>query len=278
MKSTPYCQFFTACLLVWGAVVAFPAQAGLFDDEEARKAILELRQRVEAVRQEADQKLNDQIRRSNEQSAARTSEDGTQMRRSLLELQNQIESLRGELANLRGQNEQVARDNQQLTRQIVEMQRQQKDVAATLEERLRKFEPAKVSVDGKEFVAEPSEKRDFDAALAIFRKGEFPLAQTAFVDFLRRYPQSGYAPSGLFWLGNAQYATRDYKEAIVNFRALLAQSPDHMRAPEAVLSIANCQLELKDTRGARKTLEDLTKAYPQSEASVAAKDRLTRLR
>lgn len=278
MKSTPYCQFFTACLLVWGAVVAFPAQAGLFDDEEARKAILELRQRVEAVRQEADQKLNDQIRRSNEQSAARSSEDGTQMRRSLLELQNQIESLRGELANLRGQNEQVARDNQQLTRQIVEMQRQQKDVAATLEERLRKFEPAKVSVDGKEFVAEPSEKRDFDAALAIFRKGEFPLAQTAFVDFLRRYPQSGYAPSGLFWLGNAQYATRDYKEAIVNFRALLAQSPDHMRAPEAVLSIANCQLELKDTRGARKTLEDLTKAYPQSEASVAAKDRLTRLR
>jgi TolA-binding protein len=82
----------------------------------------------------------------------------------------------------------------------------------------------------------------------------------------------------LFWLGNAQYATRDYKEAITNFRAMLAQAPDHVRAPEAALSIANCQIELKDARAARKTLEDLQKAYPQSEAAAAAKERVARLR
>jgi hypothetical protein len=39
--------------------------------------------------------------------------------------------------------------------------------------------------------------------------------------FVKRYPQSGYVPSALFWLGNAQYATRDYTEAITNFRSLL---------------------------------------------------------
>ncbi len=246
------------------------AMGGLFDDEEARKAILDLRQRAEAIRLEADQKLVEQGRR--------TAEENAQVRRSLLELQGQIETLRGEMASLRGLNEQAARDNQLLLRQLTDVQRQQKDAAQTFEDRVRKFEPTKVSVDGREFLADPAEKRDFDAALATFRKGDFALAQPAFVDFLRRYPQSGYAPSGLFWLGNAQYATRDYKEAVVNFRSLLAQAPDHMRAPEAVLSIANCQIELKDTRGARKTLEDLGKAYPQSEAAVAAKDRLARLR
>jgi tol-pal system protein YbgF len=250
------------------------ASAGLFDDEEARKAILDLRQKVEAMRLETDQKLTEQTRRSTERAA----EDTAQVRRSLLELQNQIESLRGEMANLRGQNEQLTRDNQLLQRQLADVQRQQKDAALALEDRVRKFEPSKVTVDGKEFLADPAEKRDFEAALAIFRKGEFAVAQPAFVDFLKRYPQSGYAPSALFWLGNAQYATRDYKEAIVNFRSLLAQAPDHLRAPEAVLSIANCQIELKDTRGARKTLEDLGKAYPQSEAAVAGKDRLARLR
>ena len=52
----------------------------------------------------------------------------------------------------------------------------------------------------------------------------------------------------------------------------------HARAPEAALSIANCQIELKDTRTARKTLEDLVRAYPQSEAAVAAKERLSRLK
>ncbi len=65
---------------------------------------------------------------------------------------------------------------------------------------------------------------------------------------------------------------------MINFRSLIAREPEHLRAPEAVLSIANCQIELKDSKGARKTLDDLIKAYPQSEAATAAKDRLTRLK
>ncbi len=50
------------------------------------------------------------------------------------------------------------------------------------------------------------------------------------------------------------------------------------RHPRRVLSIANCQIELKDTKAARRTLEDLTKAYPQSEAAQAGRERLSRLR
>jgi TolA-binding protein len=82
----------------------------------------------------------------------------------------------------------------------------------------------------------------------------------------------------LLWLGNAQYATRNYKEAITNFRSLLTAAPNHPRAPEAMLSIANCQIELKDTRAARTTLESLLKTYPQSEAAQAGKERLARLK
>ena len=158
------------------------------------------------------------------------------------------------------------------------IQRRQKDIAQGVDERLRKVEPSKVSVDGREFIADPNESREFEAALAIFRKGDFPAAQAAFAEFIKRYPQSGFRPTALFWLGNAQYANRDYRGAITNFRALLTASPDHPRAPEAVLSIANCQIELKDTTGARKSLDELVKAYPQSEAAVAARERLTRLR
>ena len=155
---------------------------------------------------------------------------------------------------------------------------QSPDIAQGVDERLRQFEPVKVAVDGKEFQADPAEKRDFEAALAVFRSGKFPEASTAFAGFVRQYPRSGFVPSARFWLGNAQYATREYKEAIGNFKQMLADAPGHARAPEAALSIANCQIELKDTRTARKTLEDLVRAYPQSEAAVAAKERLSRLK
>ena len=172
---------------------------------------------------------------------------------------------------MRGQDEQIARD-------LADVQKRQRDIAQGVDERLRRFEPVQVTVDGREFSADPAEQRDFEAALALFRQGNFAGAQGAFAEFIRKHPTSGYRPTALFWLGNAQYANRDYRGAIANFRALLQQAPDHPRAPEAVLSIANCQIELKDAASARRTLDDLVKAYPQSEAAVAARERLARLR
>ena len=238
---------------------AFNAHAGLFEDDEARRAILDLRQKVDAA----------QLRTAEE--VRRTTEDNAQLRRSLLDLSNQIEALRNELATMRGQNENLARN-------VAEMQRTQKDLTTGVDERLRKFEPGKVNVDGKEFVADPAEKQEFEAALATLRKGDFSGAQTGFVAFLKRYPQTGYRASSLFWLGNAQYALRNYRDAVTNFRSLVTAEPDHMRAPEAMLSMANCQVELKDTKSARKTLEDLIKAYPQAEAASVAKERLAKLK
>ena len=235
------------------------AHAGLFEDDEARKAILEMRLRLDV----SQSRLTEELRKANE--------DNAQLRRSLLDLSGQIELLRGELARMRGQGEQYARD-------LAEVQRTQKDLSLGVDERLRKFEPTKISVDGREFVADPAQKQEFDAALAVLRKGDFASAQTAFSNFLNRYPQSGFKAPALFWLGNAQYALRNYKDAITNFRLLVATDPEHVRAPEAVLAIANCQVELKDIKAARKTLEDLIKAYPQSEASTVANDRLSRLK
>ena len=235
------------------------ADAALFSDDEARKAILDLRQRADAQKA------------ATEAVEKRLTEENNQLRRSLLDLQNQIEALRTEQARLRGQAEQASRD-------IAEAQRRQAAQGQAMDERLRSVEPQKVALDGLEFMASPAEKRDFDAALAVFRSGDFAGAQAAFLDFAKRYPKSGYYPSALFWLGNAQYATTHYKEAITNFRLMLNLAPDHARAPEALLSIANCQIELKDPRAARKTLEDLIRLHPQSEAAQAAKERLAKLR
>jgi len=238
----------------------------LFDDNEARKAILDLRQKVDLQQQRVEAQ-----QQRNAEDLKKANDDNAQLRRSILDLSNQLEVLRAEIAKMRGQDEQLSRD-------VAEVQRKQKDVAQGVDERLRRFEPSKVTVDGKEFVATPAELREFEAALATLRRGEFAPAQTTFLEFIKRYPESGYRPSALFWLGNAQYALRAYREAIINFKSVIAIAPDHVRSPESALSIANCQVELKDTKSARKTLEDLIKVYPQSEAASVAKDRLTKLK
>jgi tol-pal system protein YbgF len=236
------------------------AQAALFSDDEARRAIIDLRARVE-----------------------RQGEEIRQIQRSLMDQQEQLESLRKESAQLRGEKEVLTQQltqqfTQQLTQELRKMQNSVKELSQGMDERLRKFEPVKVTADGVEFLADPAEIRAYDDAVADFRKGDFIAASASLGDFIRRYPKSGYATTTLFLLGNAQYANRDYKEAIRNFSVLFVSAPNHTRAPEAMLSVANCQLELKDIKAARKTFEEVIKIYPQTEASNAARERLSKLK
>ncbi|PZO20480.1 MAG: tol-pal system protein YbgF [Burkholderiales bacterium] len=250
----------TAAPWALSLAVLWPFQAhALFGDDEARKAIIELRQKVEANKQATDA------------AAAEAREGDAGTRRSLLELSNQIEQLRAELARLRGQNEQLARE-------VSELQRLQKDVQSGIDERLRQVEPLRIEYDGQTFTAAPAEKADFEAAMAQLRKSEFQPASVAYAAFMQRYPASGYMPSVLYWLGNAQYASRAYKEAMATHGRLVREFPAHVRTPEAMLAMANSQVELKDARAAKTTLESLVKAHPNSEAAAAARERLARLR
>ncbi|MDE2299760.1 MAG: tol-pal system protein YbgF, partial [Burkholderiales bacterium] len=194
-----------------------------------------------------------------------------QLKRGLLDLNSQLEQARADNATLRGQNE-------QLTRDVADLQRQQKDLQSSLVDSMRKLAPQKVTVDGKEFTVEPDEKRQYDDAMALLRKSDFAGAANALSAFRQRYPGSGYGESVLFWLGNAQYGNRQYKDAIAAFRALVTAAPDNPHAPEALLAIANCQAELKDAKSARRTIAELLKSYPKSEAAQAGKDRLASLK
>ena len=254
-------------LVAWACTGA--AQAQLFPDNEARKAIVEVRGTVERH----EKQLSDAAAAQASMAAVQKEllEQITQLKRSLLDLNNQIEQLRAELARQRGNDEQLARE-------VAELQRRQKDIAQGVDERIRKLEPQKVSVDGKEFLADTEEKRQYDEAFAQLRGGDFAAASAALMAFLRRWPESGYADSARFWLGNAQYGNREIKEASATFRAFLASAPQHARVPEALLALANCQAESKDTKGARATLGELLKKYPQSEAAQAGKERLAALK
>ena len=247
-------------LLSAALAAAFPAQA-LFADDEARKAIIELRNRVVQL-EEANKKLASQQELSDQLTA---------LRRSLAELANQNEQLRGEIARLRGANEQLSKD-------FSDTQRRLADQLASFDGRLKPLEPQSVTLDGKTFKVEPEEQRQYEAAMGLLRRGDFDEAATAYQAFLKRFSVSGYTDAVRFWLGNAQYGQRQYKEAIASFRGFVTASASHPRVPEALLAIGNCQIESKDLKAARRTLEELMKAHPGTEAAQAAKERLAGLK
>ncbi len=297
-----------ACGMALSALAVTAAHAGMFDDEEARKQILQLRSQTAESQRVLDQRIAEL------EAQARN--------RSIIDLFNQVETLKAEIARQRGQIE-------LLQNELENTQKRQRDLYVDLDGRMRKTEaqlaeqiaraaqaaaanaaaavavavpgtgtpsgnitapapgstpppnPADVS---RSFppasgmppsVVDPvAEQRAYDQGLEHFRAGRFAEAVTAFQLFTRTFPRSTLVPSAQYWIGNSLYAVRDFRGAINTQRQLIAQYPDSAKAPDALLNIATVQAELGDLQAARATLQEVASKYPASEAGAKARQRL----
>ena len=244
-----------ACSALVCAGFVLSAQAGVFDDDEARKAILDLRAKLDATQRDLSSRID-------KLEAAQQGQ---------IEIANQIEGLRQDMARLRGQLE-------LLTNEVATQEKRQRDFYTDLDGRLRKLEPQQVTVDGKTATVDQSEGRAYETALAQFKSSDFKGAIGSFDSFLRQYPDSPYAPAAQYWIGASYYAQRDYKGAIAAQQQLLKTWPESPRAADAMLNIASSQIDMGEKKTARKTLEQLIAAYPESQAAGVARDRLATLR
>jgi tol-pal system protein YbgF len=272
---------------------AWQAHAALFDDEEARKRIDEVKREQQAFARETDARLG------------RIEESVRNI--GVVELLRQIEALNAEVARLRGQIEVLANQNDQL-------QKKQRDFYLDLDSRMRRLEggaapasgsapatvpaaaamaapfaapPAAASVPAQVAATAPArtpaqlqaqEMRSYDAASNLFRKNDFAGAVNAFRAFVLEYPQSQLAPNAEYWIGISFANLKDYKNAVAVQEALLKNYPQSPKASDALLAIAAVQAEQGDVGSARNTLEDIIARFPASEAAGKARTRLAALK
>lgn len=235
--------------------IVLPAHAQLFGgDDEARKAILQIRGQIVTL-QQREQDLTARLDRMEN------------AQRNQLELVNQFEALRQENARLRGQIE-------TLSNELATLQKRNRDLYTDLDARVKKMEPQSVTVDGRTAAIDRNELAAYEGPLAQFRAGDFKGSLPGFQQFVTRYPGSAYAPAAQYWIGSAHYAMKDYKSAIAAHRMLVERYADSPRVPDALLSIAESQVQLGDRKSANATLTRIIKDFPETEAAKIARDRL----
>jgi tol-pal system protein YbgF len=262
-SARPLLYLFFALLGLAGS--AAPARAALFSDDDARKAILELRDTVAKSDREQRERLDALTKRIDE-LANRI--DAVQ--HGQLEAADRNDAANQEMARLRGVTEELRND-------LNNTQKRERDRYADLDTRLHKLEPADVSFDGKSATVSHDEQAAYDVAVAQFRSSDFRSAIHALDAFVARYPQSVYSASAQFWLGSSYYAVKDFPAAIAAQQYLLEHFPDSPRVPEALLNLAASQAELNDKKSARATLQRITKDYPNTEQARLAEERLSTL-
>ncbi|MEY3848442.1 MAG: hypothetical protein RL615_1432 [Pseudomonadota bacterium] len=186
-----------------------PSSFAFLEDGEARRAILDLRTQLSASQ------------------------------KAQVELQGLLDELNQETAKLRGRSE-------VLEKQVEELTAQQKTFYQDLNERMRKFEPQEIEIEGVQGKVQPGEKEAYDAALKAFQDGNLKKADAGFQAFVKKYPNSPYWPLAQFWLGNSEYAQKDYKSAIATLQSMVKRYPLHGRVPDALLTLANPDAEAAD--------------------------------
>ena len=238
--------------LLISALGAAQAQAGVFDDEEARRLIKDMSIKTEA----------------------RFDQQG----KSQLDLANQLERQSEEIDRLRDQVETV-------TYELETAKKRQQDFYLDLDTRLRKFEPqqsagSNAAVDpasgaNSPATADPArENKEYEAALDQFKAAKYKEAAWAFSAFVQKHPDSSLAPNAQFWLGNAWIAQRNCAKAIEAHSVVTTKYAESPKAPDAWLAMANCQQEMGNPAAAKRSLEAAIAKYPNSPAADTARERL----
>lgn len=239
--------------------------SALFDDEEARKKILEVEKNLQSQNQATQSALRD-LKQSNEQQDAVT-------RNGLADMQSQLDALKQENARLKGELE-VANHKVETALQ------RQKDLYTDIDERLRKLESAPVSeVAAPPAVVEKNtqEYQLLELANGLSKESKHKDAFKEYDKFLKDYPNSSLAPEAMYGLGYSQFALKNYKSSIATQQKLIDTYPDSPKVPDAMFNLANSQIQLGLVPGAKKTLRDLVAKFPNSELTPTAQKRLKAL-
>ena len=290
------------CLLLLSGGVA---NAQVFPDNEARRAIIDLRadvkrlaedskrnfDKVQAEKQFSDLELKkaneliaklQQTLRDSQMDALRLQQDLEKSNRlqnqAVLQLKADIDLLKQQIAESRGEREKLAKDISVIQRSQTELATGLDDKFSKVDQRFTKVETISVQLDGIEFQTNQVEKKDFELALATFIRGEYSGALNAFTVFLRKYPNSGFRQSALFWAASAKFVKGEYIDAANQLKAFLAMNEAHMRFPDALLALGNTQMELRQLAEAKKTFEDLIKDFPNTDAAKSATERLSKFK
>ena len=122
------------------------------------------------------------------------------------------------------------------------------------------------------------EQQAYQKAFDTLRALRYDQAVTAFKGFLAKYPKGRYAHIAQYWIGEADYAQRKFKQAIGDYQKLIDDYPTSPKLAEAMLKIGYSQYELKNNKAAETILNQLVKSYPGTTEAGQAQNLLQKIR
>lgn len=207
-------------------------------------------------------------------------------RQSLVELLMRIDNMQAELQSMRG-------DVEVLNYSVDDIKKRQRDLYIDIDRRLGQLEqagsktssassagvkPALSNPISTSVTTTPGEQKLYQQAFNLLRELRYDKSIAAFKKFITSYPKGRYAHIAQYWIGEANYAQRNFKQAIQAYQSLISNYSKSPKVAEALLKIAYSYYELKDTKKAKTNLTKLVKLYPDTTEASQAKNKLQKIK
>jgi tol-pal system protein YbgF len=205
---------------------------------------------------------------------------------SLLDFSNQLESLRSDVRA-------VHNDVDQMNNAVEAGRKQQRDMYADLDQRLKNLESRGSGASGAAAppaaggaAAAPAtsnapdagdDKASYQAAFTLLKDGQYDRAIAGFQKFLATYPDSSLADNAQYWLGEAFYVNKAYPEAQSAFQRVIDKYPQSRKISDALLKIGYCRYEMKQWDSARQVLGQVVARFSDTPAGRLAQQRLEKM-
>jgi tol-pal system protein YbgF len=109
---------------------------------------------------------------------------------------------------------------------------------------------------------------EYDMAYGYVLRKDYALAEQAFRDFLKRYPNDRLVPDAQYWLGESLFQRQRYRDAAESFLAVTTKFDKSGRAPDSLLRLGQSLAALNQKEAACATLAEVDRKFPRASASV----------
>jgi tol-pal system protein YbgF len=113
-----------------------------------------------------------------------------------------------------------------------------------------------------------SPQDEYDMAYGYVLHKDYALAEQAFRDFARKYPDDRLMPDAQYWLGETLFQRQRYRDAAELFLAVSTKYDKAGKAPDALLRLGQSLAALNSKESACATLAEVGRKFPRASASV----------
>src|SRR5690606_34306974 len=121
-------------------------------------------------------------------------------------------------------------------------------------------------------------KQAYEAAYGYLLQQNYSAAESAFEDFLKRYPEDALAGNAQYWLGESLYVRGQYKAAASAFLKGYQTYQRSAKAPDSLLKLAMSLDRLGQKDAACSSFEELNSRFPNAPSHVKTRAQTERQR